>query len=83
MIGREFGGRRRHDAARASPPGARGRRARPGPAAIGAKISLLRQPERYAVLARAGWDMEAESFMRRRRSYPQVYSLTVTQACLD
>jgi len=27
--------------------------------------------------------MEAEGFMRRRRSYPQVYSLTVTQASLD
>jgi hypothetical protein len=80
MIGRELEGRRRRGAGRASPPGARGR---PSPAAIGAKISLLRQPERYAVLARAGWDMEAESFMRRRRSYPQVYSLTVTQACLD
>ena len=80
MIGRELGGRRRRGAGRASPPGARGR---PSPAAIGAKISLLRQPERYAVLARAGWDMEAESFMRRRRSYPQVYSLTVTQACLN
>ena len=80
MIGRELEGRRRRGAGRASPPGARGR---PSPAAIGAKISLLRQPERYAVLARAGWDMEAESFMRRRRSYPQVYSLTVTQASLD
>jgi hypothetical protein len=80
MIGRELEGRRRRGAGRASPPGARGR---PSPAAIGAKISLLRQPERYAVLARAGWDMEAESFMRRRRSYPQVYSLTVTQACLN
>jgi len=80
MIGRELEGRRRRGAGRASPPGARGR---PSPAAIGAKISLLRQPERYAVLARAGWDMEAESFMRRRRSYSQVYSLTVTQACLD
>ena len=80
MIGRELEGRRRRGAGRASPPGARGR---PSPAAIGAKISLLRQPERYAVLARAGWDMDAESFMRRRRSYPQVYSLTVTQASLD
>ena len=80
MIGRELEGRRRRGAGRASPPGARGR---PSPAAIGAKISLLRQPERYAVLARAGWDMDAESFMRRRRSYPQVYSLTVTQACLN
>ena len=80
MIGRELEGRRRRGAGRASPPGARGR---PSPAAIGAKISLLRQPERYAVLARAGWDMEAESFMRRRRSYSQVYSLTVTQASLD
>ena len=81
MIGRELEGRRRRGAGRASPPGARGR---PSPAAIGAKISLLRKRDRHAELARAGRDMEADGpFMRRRRSYPQVYSLTVTQACLD
>lgn len=41
------------------------------------------QPDRHTVPARAGWDMEADGPFMRRRSYPQVYRLTVTQASLD